>query len=82
MMKDESRQYYVEKEDLRKLYEKIIPLHRMGKAEDIADVIEFLCSDKASYITGQEIIVDGGLSLVGQSSLAKHLWDTNHLKIT
>jgi len=82
MMKDESRQYYVEQEDLRKLYESIIPLHRIGKAEDIADVIEFLCSDKASYITGQEIIVDGGLSLVGQSSLAKHLWDMNHLKMT
>lgn len=82
VIKDETKQYYAEQEDLRKLYEKIIPLHRMGKAEDIADAIEFLCSDKASYITGQEIIVDGGLSLIGQSSLARHLGDLDNLKVT
>lgn len=71
VIKEESKQYYAEQENLRKVYEKITPLHRMGKAEDIADIIEFLCSDKSSFITGQEIIVDGGLSLIGQSALAK-----------
>ena len=41
-----------------------IPLNRHGKPEEIAEVILFLISDKASYITGTEIVVDGGLSLV------------------
>ena len=38
-----------------------IPLGRFGEPEDIAGVIEFLCSSAASYITGQVVVVDGGL---------------------
>lgn len=38
-----------------------IPLKRMGKAEDIARVVIFLCSEDADYITGQVIAVDGGM---------------------
>ena len=34
-----------------------------GQPEDIADVILFLCSDGARYMTGQTIIVDGGLTV-------------------
>lgn len=40
-----------------------IPLGRMGGADEVAEVIAFLCSDAASYVTGQTIVVDGGLSL-------------------
>ena len=39
------------------------PLGRVGTAEEVAEVIAFLCSDAASFITGQNIVVDGGLSL-------------------
>ena len=39
-----------------------VPLKRIGTAQDIADTISFLISDKASYITGQIITVDGGLT--------------------
>jgi NAD(P)-dependent dehydrogenase (short-subunit alcohol dehydrogenase family) len=35
-------------------------MKRMGAMDDIADAILFLASDEASYITGQEVIVDGG----------------------
>jgi NAD(P)-dependent dehydrogenase (short-subunit alcohol dehydrogenase family) len=35
-------------------------MKRMGAMDDIADAILFLASDEASYITGQELIVDGG----------------------
>ena len=40
-----------------------IPVKRLGKPEDIANVVLFLCSPAAGYITGQVIAVDGGLSL-------------------
>jgi 3-oxoacyl-[acyl-carrier protein] reductase len=39
----------------------LIPLRRAGTAEDVADVVTFLVSDQAGYITGQVIRVDGGL---------------------
>ena len=42
---------------------KYVPLGRYGEPEDIADVILFLCSDGARYMTGQTIIVDGGLTV-------------------
>jgi len=40
-----------------------IPWKRMGRPEDIANAIVFLASDKADYITGQIIVVDGGWTL-------------------
>jgi 3-oxoacyl-[acyl-carrier protein] reductase len=40
-----------------------IPLGRLGTAEEVADVALFLASDAARYVVGQEIVVDGGLSL-------------------
>ncbi|HAU86665.1 MAG TPA: 3-oxoacyl-ACP reductase [Lachnospiraceae bacterium] len=40
---------------------KKIPMGRLGETEEIANVVAFLLSDKASYITGQTIVIDGGL---------------------
>ena len=40
-----------------------VPLKRMGKPEDIAEMVAFLVSDKASYITGQTMMVDGGMGI-------------------
>lgn len=41
-------------------YLKLIPLNRIGKPEDVANIICFLASDQAAFITGQGIVADGG----------------------
>jgi len=48
--------------DLLKHYEKKILLGHVGKAEDCAGAVTFLCSPAASYITGEIIVIDGGLT--------------------
>ncbi len=40
-----------------------IPLRRLGKTEDVSDLVVFLASDKANYITGQVLSVDGGMNM-------------------
>lgn len=42
--------------------EAVVPLRRVGTPADIADVVLFLASDRARYVTGQEIVVDGGFA--------------------
>ena len=43
-------------------YEKRIPLGRIGRPEEAAEAVLWLCSDQASYVTGHSLIVDGGLT--------------------
>jgi len=45
-------------------YEKKVPMGRMGKPDDIAPAVSFLLSDEAKYITGQNLIVDGGWTVI------------------
>jgi NAD(P)-dependent dehydrogenase (short-subunit alcohol dehydrogenase family) len=45
-------------------YNKKVPLRRMGLPEDISPAVVFLLSDEAKYITGQNIVVDGGWSAI------------------
>jgi len=50
-------------EEIRKYYLDLTPLKRFGTVDDVAALIGFLCSPEASYITGQTIAVDGGISM-------------------
>ena len=50
--------------DVKKLLKTTIPLGRLGKPEDVANLVCFLASDKASYITGQTFNVDGGMVMI------------------
>lgn len=73
VVKQENREFYSNNEKLQDLFKKTIPLGRMGTAVESANVIDFLCSPKASFVTGQKIVVDGGVSLLSQESLARKL---------
>ncbi|MBQ1546557.1 MAG: 3-oxoacyl-[Clostridia bacterium] len=48
---------------VKEQFENSIPMKRGGSPEDVANVIAFLCSDEASYVTGEVIRVDGGLAM-------------------
>ena len=48
-------------DEVRAEYAKAIPLKRMGTAQEVADAVAFLASDKAAYITGQVLAVNGGM---------------------
>ncbi|MEO8172129.1 MAG: SDR family oxidoreductase [Sediminibacterium sp.] len=71
VMKKEARAYYKKNPKLNDLFKKHIPLKRMGEAADIINLVQFLSSNAASYITGQNIVVDGGLTLQTHESLIK-----------
>jgi 3-oxoacyl-[acyl-carrier protein] reductase len=55
-------------------YRAITPLRRLGEPEDVARAIAFLASDEARYITGEVLIVDGGLSLPLQADVVDVGW--------
>ncbi len=55
----------VHSQAIRAEYHDAIPLNRYGLEHEIAEAIWFLCSDRASYITGQILAVDGGFDAVG-----------------
>ena len=47
-------------EEFKKKYSKLTPLGRMMKKDELNGIIEFLCSDKSSYVTGSTVVLDGG----------------------
>jgi len=58
-----ARRVGMEPEDYRKAAADATPVRRVGQPEDIAAAVTFLCSDDASFVTGQTLYVDGGAKL-------------------
>ena len=53
----------LDNQDKMKEVNELVPMGRIGKAEEVANAVIFLASDSASYITGTTLFVDGGLTL-------------------
>jgi NAD(P)-dependent dehydrogenase (short-subunit alcohol dehydrogenase family) len=70
VLKEENKRFLVEEKNRLKVQKNITPLARVGTAEDICSVINFLMSSNSSFVTGQVVIVDGGLSLRWHESIA------------
>jgi NAD(P)-dependent dehydrogenase (short-subunit alcohol dehydrogenase family) len=47
---------------IEKHYQRAVPLGRVGRPEEAAEAVLWLCSERASYVTGHSMIVDGGWS--------------------
>jgi NAD(P)-dependent dehydrogenase (short-subunit alcohol dehydrogenase family) len=60
----EMTQAYFSQEEVRRFLLERIPLNRLGKPEDIANMAVFLASEYSDYITGQAIFVDGGWTIL------------------
>ena len=49
-------------DDFRKMVTSLHPIGRMGKPEEIAEAVVWLCSDAASFVVGHPMLVDGGFT--------------------
>lgn len=72
-LKPENRAYYAKNKKIKERFAQAIALGRMCEAEDVSNVIEFLIGKKSSFITGQIITVDGGLSLMTPEALIRKM---------
>ncbi len=64
LVETDALDYFPDRESLVATAEKITPMGRIGQPDDIAKAVELLCLPQASWITGQILVADGGVSIV------------------
>ena len=78
IIKPENKDFFTKNNPLRKLISSITPLGKMADAIDVANLVDFLTSEKSNLISGQSIYVDGSLSNIGQESIARKIKKLPH----
>ena len=73
ILKDESKNFLVKDQNLKNFYQHVAPLGRMGTPLEVAEAAAFLLGQKSSFITGQNIAVDGGISIQWQETISAKL---------
>ena len=69
VVKERNKRYFKEHIETKRILETLIPLGRLCTTSDVINMVEFLCSKKASFITGQDLVIDGGATLQWQESM-------------
>ena len=73
ILKNYNRDFYENNSNISDLLKEITPLGTIGEDMDVANMVDFFCSEKSKFITGQIIFLDGGISLEGQESLSRYI---------
>jgi len=82
VLKDENIDFYTKNSELLNLYKEINPLGDIVTSKSISDLVLYLLSKKSKYITGQDIWIDGGTSLLWQEVIGRKLRKLDNIKIT
>lgn len=82
VVKPEAEGFYKENKELCDLYKDISPLNKMTMADEVVDVIGFFMSQDSRAVTGQDIVVDGGISLQWHEGLARKVKGLDNLNLT
>jgi NAD(P)-dependent dehydrogenase (short-subunit alcohol dehydrogenase family) len=64
--------------DIRKVWAEHIPLRRLGNPQETASLVKYLLTPMADYITGQNFVIDGGMTLLGFTNIEKMLPNYYH----
>lgn len=73
IMTERMKHHWEKKISFFPFFEQQYPLRKVGKPEDIANAVNFLCSEEAGFITGHTLVVDGGLTIQLQENLSVRL---------
>ncbi len=82
VLKEENKDFYLRNKKIYDLYRKISPLGRMVASDDVAHTVAFFCSSQSAGITGQSLVIDGGVSLQEHAALARALMSLDGTQIT
>jgi len=81
VIKDENKLFYKTNKELYNLYRSISPSKSVLKSSNVVDLAKYLLFKKSKFITGQNIIIDGGISLQWQESIGRKLVNLDNLKL-